>query len=165
MSAVMDKSRTPSRWSRICRLLYHSRLLGPLLATSSRRRVLVVLYAAVLAAFPVAAWSTGGMWSVALVGVLYLIGTLLVAVATSGVLDKPMRYLDERQQHVRRSLFRDPYPTGVALGLAGGMIIALSLDASDPVALGVFMFVFGLLFGLPSMLFAWSLSDPDDEDE
>lgn len=140
-------------------------MFRPFVSSRPGRRGLVIGYLMVLVAFPVAGWLTESVVAVAVLGLLYVVATLMIAVATGGVLDKPIRRLDERQRQVRQSLFTDPYATGAALGLAGGLIIAFSLQAEDALALGVFMFVFGLLFGLPSMLYAWSIPDFDDEDQ
>lgn len=163
MSAVTE--RGSKGWVRMCRALYDNPIFKPLVSNRPGRRVLVVCYATVLVAFPVVAWLTGSALAVAVVALPYLVGTLMIAVATGGVLDKPIRRLDERQRQIRRTLFADPYSTGAALGLAGGLIIAFSLQAEDALVLGIFMFVFGLLFGLPTMLYAWSIQDLDDEDQ
>jgi len=50
--------------------------------------------------------------------------------------NQPLRSLDERQLHLRRSLFREPYATGASLGLAGGlpsMVLAwrMPVDLTD----------------------------------
>lgn len=154
-----------SWWGRVCRTLYANPLFKPFLSSTRGRRGLVIGYVMILVAFPLASWLTGSVIAVAVIALPYVIATLMIAVATGGVLDKPMRRLDERQRQVRQTIFADPYATGAALGLAGGLVIAFSLQAEDALALGVFMFVFGMLFGLPSMLYAWSIQDVDDEDQ
>lgn len=140
-------------------------MFKPLLSSRRGRRGVVIGYAMVLFAFPLVSWLTGSVVAVAVLALPYVVVTLMIAVATGGVLDKPIRRLDERQRQARQTLFPDPYATGAALGLAGGLIIAFSLQAEDAVAMGVFMFVFGMLFGLPSMLYAWTIPDFDDEDQ
>lgn len=154
-----------SRLTRMCRGLYHNRLVAPFVDSRPRRRALVVAYGLSLAAFPLAGLLIGQMWAIAIVGLVYFVGSLMLAVATNGVADKPMRFLDERQRHMRRTLFGDPYVVGVSIGLVGGLLVGLALDASVPVSLGVFMAIFGAAFGLPSMIYAWSLPDLDDEDQ
>lgn len=154
-----------SRWRRVCRILFNNPLFKPMVSSRKRRRRLAVGYGLILIAFPLVAWLTGSLLAVAVVSLLYLLGTLMIAVATGGILDKPIRILDERQRQARWSLFGDPYATGASLGVAGGLIIAFSLQAEDALALGIFMFVFGFLFGLPAMLYTWSIPDADDEDE
>lgn len=167
MSAVTERrSETKSAlWSRLCGFFFRSRLLKPFVSTRKGRRSVVVGNGLILLGFTLAAWLTGSVGAVAALVPLFLVGTLAIAVATGGVLDKPMRYLDERQQLARRSQFGDPYSTGAALGLAGGLLIAFSLQGEDALTLGVFMSVFGAVFGLPSMVYAWSIPDVDDEDE
>ena len=167
MSAVTEGRRATKSalWRRLCGFFFRSRLLKPLVSTQRGRRNVVLGNALILSSFTLGAWLTGSVGAVVALVPLYLLATLAMAVATSGVLDKPIRYLDERQRQARRSLFSDPYSTGAALGLAGGLLIAFSLRAEDPLTLGVFMTVFGALFGLPSMIYSWSIPDVDDEDE
>lgn len=163
--SIVTETRSVTRWGRLCGFFYRSRILKPLVATRRGRRNLVIANAVVLLTFTLATWSTGSVWGVIVLIPIYFAVTLTIGVATGGVLDKPMRSLDERQRQARRSLFSDPYATGAALGLVGGLVIAFSLQAEDALALGVFMTVFGALFGLPSMLMAWSTPEVDDEDE
>ena len=167
MRAVTEGRRDTKSalWSRLCGFFFRSKLLRPLVSTRTGRRSVVVGNGLTLLGFTLGAWLTGSAGAVAALVAPYLVFTLAIAVATGGVLDKPIRYLDERQRQARRSLFGDPYATGAALGLAGGLLIAFSLQAEDALALGVFMSVFGAVFGLPSMVYAWSIPDVDDEDE
>jgi hypothetical protein len=94
----------------------------------------------------------------------YAAGSVLLAAATGGVLDRPMGSLDERQRHLRRTLFREPYQTGAALGLVGGLVVAVALRAGEGVMLGLLLLVVGVVFGLPSMVLAWRLPDGIDDD-
>lgn len=166
MSALLNRRAVSGgRLARMCRRLYDNRLLKPFVGSRRRRRALVVAYALALVAFPLAGLLVEQLWAIAIVGLFYAVGTLMLAVATGGFADKPMGFLDERQRHIRRTLFGDPYLVGVSIGLASGLIVGLTLDASEAVSLGVFMSVFGAAFGLPSMIYAWSMPDHEDEDE
>ena len=60
----------------------------------------------------------------ALLFIPYAVVTVLLAIATQGLLNRPLGSLDEQQVHVRRSLFREPYGAGVGLGLVGGLVVS-----------------------------------------
>src|SRR5262252_1484092 len=138
-----------SWWSAACRVVHASRVMTPFRSRAGRRR-LVGLFLLVLAAFPILGWLTDQAWVVALNLVPYAIGSVLLGVATQGMLDRPVRSLDERQVHLRRGLFREPYHTGAVLGLAGGLVVAAAARLGDAPRLGLFLLVVGFVFGLPS---------------
>jgi len=151
-------------WARTCRRLHDSRMMAPFQSRTGRHR-LVGLYLITLAALPVMGWLTGQLWVVLLLLIPYATGSLLLGIATQGLLDRPLRSLDERQVHLRRSLFRDPYTTGATLGLVGGLVVAVATLADDTLLLGLLVAVLGLLYGAPSMVLAWRMPAnlPDDE--
>jgi hypothetical protein len=151
-------------WTGTCRTLCDSRIMAPFRSRAGRHR-LVGLYLTVLAALPVAGWLTGHTWVVALVLIPYAAGSVLLAVTTQGLLDRPLRSLDERQLHLRRSLFREPYPTGASLGLVGGLVVAVATRADDALMMGLVLLVFGLVYGLPSMVLAWRMPAALTDDE
>jgi hypothetical protein len=151
-------------WTGACRLLRDSRMMAPFRSRAGRQR-LVGLYLLVLAAPPVVGWLAGQLWVVLLLLLPYAVGSLLLAVATQGLLDRPLRSLDERQLHLRRSLFREPYVTGASLGLAGGLVVAVATQADDALMMGLLLAVFGLVFGTPSMVLAWRIPVDLADDE
>ncbi len=163
-SVIGDQGAKRSVWGKVCKFIFSNPVTSPLVSSQARRRVLVFGFVLVLIAFPLAGWLSGSLWAVALVGLLYAAGSLLMAAATQGMLDRPLRALDERQRHVRRSLFREPYMTGAALGIAGGLVIALALQADDALSMGLLLAVFGFVFGLPAMVLAWNLADDVDDE-
>jgi hypothetical protein len=151
-------------WTTICRGLHHSWIMAPFRSRAGRRR-LVGLYLLVLAAFPVLGWITGQDWVVSLLLLPYAAGSLLLGVTTQGLLDRPFKHLDERQQHLRRSLFREPYVTGATIGIAGGILVAVATQAEFGLMIGILFAVFGFIFGLPSMVLAWRMpADPTDDE-
>src|SRR4051812_8776933 len=107
-STMATEARThhKARWTQVCRMLGNSRMMAPFRSRAGRHR-LVGLYLLVLAALPVVGWLAGQLWMVLLLLIPYVIGSLLLAVATQGMLDRPLRSLDERQLHLRRSVFRE----------------------------------------------------------
>jgi hypothetical protein len=145
-------------------MLHDSRVMAPFRSRAGRRRA-VGLYLLVLAAVPVVGWLAGQLWVVLLLLIPYAVGSLLLAVATQGLLDRPLRSLDERQLDLRRSLFREPYATGASLGLAGGLVVAVATLAEPALAMGLLVAVFGLVFGLPSMVLAWRMPADLADDE
>jgi hypothetical protein len=151
-------------WTGACRVLHDSRMMGPFRSRAGRRR-LAGLYLLLLAAVPLVGWLAGRLWVVLLLLIPYAVGSLLLAVATQGLLDRPLRSLDERQLDLRRSLFREPYATGASLGLAGGLVVAVATLAEPALAMGLLVAVFGLVFGLPSMVLAWRMPADLADDE
>jgi hypothetical protein len=137
--------------------------LEPLRARRGRRQ-LVVAYVVVLLSGPAVGWVTASMGPVLPLAILYLVGAVLLGVATGGVLDRPIRSLDERQQQVRLTLVPDPYVTGATLGLLGGLLVALAVTAGDGPMLGLLLLAGGGLYGLPAMLLAWKLPDRVDDE-
>ncbi len=139
---------------------------APLRVSQRARRALVAVYAAVLAAFPLLGIWTGEMAFVLIMFAPFVAASLLLAGSTHGLLDRPQHALDERQLNVRRTIFREPYLTGVAVGLAGGVAVTMATRASDPVMMGWMLLVASAPYGLPSMLLAWRMpDDPDDDGE
>jgi hypothetical protein len=151
-------------WTGTCRMLRDSPIMAPFRLRAGRHR-LVGLYLTMLAALPVVGWLTGPLWVAPLLLIPYAVGSLLLAVTTQGLMDRPLRSLDERQLHLRRSLFREPYATGASLGLAGGIVVALATRADDALMMGLLLAVFGLVYGLPSMVLAWRMPADLTEDE
>jgi hypothetical protein len=143
-------------WTGTCRKLHESRIMAPFRSRAGRHR-LVGLYVTVLAALPVVGWLIGQLWVVPLLLIPYAVGSLLLAVTTQGLLNRPLKSLDERQLHQRRSLFREPYATGASLGLVGGLVLAVATRADDALMMGLLLTVFGLVYGLPSMVLAWRM--------
>jgi hypothetical protein len=151
-------------WTGACRVLRDSRMMAPFRSHAGRRR-LVGLYLMVLAALPVVGWITGQLWVVLLLLIPYAVGSLLLGVTTQGLLDRPLRSLDERQLHLRRSLFREPYATGAGFGLVGGLLVAVATRAEPALMMGLVVAVFGLIYGLPSMVLAWRMPVDLNDDE
>jgi hypothetical protein len=151
-------------WTRACRRLHDSRITAPFRSRTGRQR-LVGLYLVVLAALPVMGWLTGQLWAVLLLLVPYAIGSLLLGIATQGLLDRPLRSLDERQVYLRRSLFREPYTTGASLGLVGGLVVAVATLADEALMMGLVVTVLGLVYGVPSMALAWRMPENPAGDE
>jgi hypothetical protein len=151
-------------WARACRRLHDSRMMAPFRSRAGRHR-LVGLYLTVLAALPVMGWLTGQLWVVLLLLIPYAIGSLLLGIATQGLLDRSLRSLDERQVHVRRTLFREPYATGASLGLVGGLVVAVATMAEEALAMGLVVAVLGLLYGVPPMVLAWRMPANPADDE
>jgi hypothetical protein len=151
-------------WTGTCRVLHDSRMMAPFRSRAGRHR-LVGLYLLVLAALPVVGWLAGQLWVALLLLIPYAVGSLLLAVATRGLLDRPLRSLDERQLHLRRSQFREPYTTGATLGLAGGLVVAVATLADDALTMGLLLAVFGLVYGIPSMVLAWRMPADLADDE
>lgn len=151
-------------WWTGCRVLRDSRMMAPFRSRAGRHR-LVGLYLLVLAAPPAVGWLAGQLWAVLLLLIPYAVGSLLLAVTTQGLLDRPLRSLDERQLHLRRSLFREPYVTGATLGLAGGLVVAGATLADDALMMGLLLAVFGLVYGMPSMVLAWRMPADLADDE
>jgi hypothetical protein len=151
-------------WTGACRMLRESRMMAPFRSRTGRHR-LVGLYLLVLAALPVVGWLAGQLWMVLLLLIPYAVGSLLLAVTTQGLLDRPLRSLDERQLVLRRSLFREPYVTGASLGLAGGLVVAVATLTELALMMGLLVAVFGLVYGLPSMVLAWRMPADLADDE
>ena len=151
-------------WTGACRMLRESRMMTPFRSRAGRQRV-VGLYLLALAAPLVVGWLTGQLWVVLLLLIPYAVGSLLLAVTTQGLLDRPLRSLDERQLHLRRSLFREPYVTGATVGLAGGLAVAVATLADDALTMGLLVAVFGLVYGIPSMVLAWRMPADLADDE
>lgn len=149
--------------ARACRTVHESPLMAPFQSRTGRHR-LVGLFLVVLAAFPVLGWVTDRSWLVALAMIPFAALSVLLAVATQGMLDKPLSSLDERQAMLRQNLFREPYITGVSLGLAGGLIVAVAARLNEATMLGLVLVVLGFVFILPSMVLAWRLPDDVDDD-
>lgn len=153
----------PSRWKAACRWLVASEAFAPL-RMRLPRRLLALAFLAVLAAFPLVGWATGAMWPVLLLMAPYLALAVLLAAATQGILDRPFARLDEREASQRRSLFREPYITGASLGMVSGLLMAAAFSAEDALLMGAVLALMGFLYGLPSVVLAWTLPD-DDPDE
>jgi hypothetical protein len=161
---MMEQSTHRKGWAGACRTLHDSRMMAPFRSRAGRQR-LVGLYLLVLAALPVVGWLAGQLWVVALLLIPYAAGSLLLAIATQGLLDRPLTSLDERQLHLRRSLFREPYMTGASLGLVGGLVVAVATLADDALTMGVLIDVFGLLYGMPLIVLAWRMPEDLANDE
>ncbi|MDH3681208.1 MAG: hypothetical protein OEV40_14815 [Acidimicrobiia bacterium] len=131
------------------------------LQNRQRRRGLATAFLALLAAFPLVGWMTGRMWPVLVLLAPYAALSVLLAAATYGIMDRPLRGLDERELEQRRSLFREPYVTGTSLGIVGGLVMAAGLGAEDGLMMGTLLAVVGLLYGLPSLVFTWTLPNDD----
>lgn len=151
-------------WTAACRKLHDSRMMAPFRSRVGRRR-LVGLYFLVLVALPVGGWLTNQLWVTALLFVPYAGVTLLLAIATQGLLNRPLGSLDEQQVHLRRSLFREPYGAGVSLGLVGGLVVAMATLADEALMMGLVVADLGLLFGLPLMVLAWRMPANPTDDE
>jgi hypothetical protein len=151
-------------WTGACRKLHDSWMMAPFRSRAGRHR-LVGLYLMVLVALPVVGWLTSRLWVTALLFIPYAVVTLLLAIATQGLLNRPLGSLDERQVHLRRSLFREPYGAGVGLGLVGGLVVAVATLADEALMMGLVIAVLGLLFGLPLMVLAWRMPANDTDDE
>ncbi len=152
-------------WTRLCRRLYDSWMMAPFRSRAGRHQ-LVGLYLVVLAALPAAGWLTGQLWVVALLMIPYAVGSVLLAIATQGLLDRRLRSLDERQVHLRRSLFREPYTTGASFGLVGGLVeVIATMTDNEGLMMGLIVGVFGLLYGIPSMVLAWRMPADLTDDE
>lgn len=147
----------------LCRALFADARFASLKVRRRRRR-LAVAFTAVLGGFPLVGWLTGELWPVMVWMIPYLAGAVVLSVATQGLLDRPRSALDERQLETRRSIFPEPYFTGAGLGLAGGLLAATATTAPEGVMAGTFMAVVGLVFGLPSIVLAWSLPDEVDDE-
>ncbi|MBO3745227.1 hypothetical protein J5X84_04040 [Streptosporangiaceae bacterium NEAU-GS5] len=161
---TMKVTHQAAWWPGACRKLHDSRMMAPFRSRAGRRR-LVGLYLMVLVALPVAGWLTDQVWVTALLFIPYAVVTLLLAIATEGLLNRPLGSLDERQVNLRRSLFREPYGAGVGLGLAGGLVVAVATLADEALMMGLVIAVLGLLFGLPLMMLAWRMPANPVDDE
>jgi hypothetical protein len=157
-------TRRKTWWTSACRRLCDSPLMAPFRSRAGRHR-LVGLFLIALAALPVAGWLTGQLWVVLLLLIPYGVGSVLLAVTTQGLLDRPLSSLDERELHQRRSILREPYGTGATIGLTGGLLVALATLADDALMMGAFVAVIGLVYGLPSMLLAWRMPADLNDDE
>ncbi len=147
-----------------CGWLFASDAFAPL-RSQRPRRVLAVGFGLVLAAFPLVGWATGREWPVLLLLIPFAAGMLLLAAATQGMLDRPARYLDERELLQRRTLFREPYITGASIGLVGGMVAVGSFGAGGGVMMGALLAIVGFIYGLPMMMLAWKLPDLTHDEE
>lgn len=151
------------RWLNMaCRTLFGERFEA--LRTKSARRRLSVAYVAVAVAFPLAGHLMREMWAVLAVLLAFGAVTVLLGIATRGIFDKPLRYLDERQRHMRLTVIGNPYFVGVAMGLAGGLVVAASFEQPDPVMAGWVLAVNAALFGLPAVIGAWTFPGEVDDD-
>lgn len=151
-----------ARWVAVCRWLYSDPAFE-VFRSRRPRRGLVGALLLVLAAFPVVGWVTDQTWAVMLVLIPFAAASLLVGAATQGLLDHPLGSLDERQVHVRRTIFREPYMTGAALGLAGGLTIAVATRVDEGLGMGLVLVALGVVMGVPSMVLAWTMPDEDDD--
>jgi hypothetical protein len=152
-------------WAAACHMLHGSRVTAPF-RTRTGRRWLVGMYLLDLAAFPILGWLTDQLWLVMVNVIPFVVGALLLAVATQGILDRPERSLDERQIQLRRRIFGEPYFAGLCVGLAGGLIVAAATGIDDePMLAGVVLLVIGFGVCLPSLALAWSLPKEPDNDE
>jgi hypothetical protein len=151
-------------WTGACRRLHDSPVTAPFRSRAGRHR-LVGLYLMVLAALPVVAWLTGQLWVALLMLIPYAVGSLLLGITTQGLLDRPLRSLDERQVYLRRSLFHEPYATGASLGLIGGLVVAVATLADEALMMGLIVAVLGLLYGMPSIVLAWRMPANPTDDE
>ena len=163
-TGTLDQVKKPSAFGAICRRLYSHRMYQPF-RLQRRRRLLVLAMAVIVVAYPLVGL-LGNVWAVIALLVPHAAVVLALGAATQGMLDRPIASLDERQREQRLTLFRDPYVTGVTLGLAGGVSIVAIDDIDDALATGILMAVIALLYTLPTMLLAWRLPDDiDDEAE
>jgi hypothetical protein len=151
-------------WAAACRKLHDSSMMAPFRSRAGRRW-LVGMYLVVLVALPVGGWLTSELWVPAVLLIPYAGMTLLLAIATQGLLNRPLGSLDEQQVHLRRSLFREPYGVGVSLGLVGGLAVAVATMADEALAMGLVVAVLGLLFGLPLIVLAWRMPASPTDDE
>jgi len=151
-----------SGWVAVCRWLYANPAFE-MFRYRRQRRWLVAAFLLVLAAFPIVGWVTDQTRAVMLVLIPYAAASLVLSAATQGMFDRPLTSLDERQLQIRRTIFREPYFTGVALGLAGGLVIAMATRVDDGLGMGLVLVALGAVFGLPSMVLAWTVPDEDDD--
>lgn len=154
----------PSMWRRVCATVFSHPSLRRL-RTRRARRWLVGGVVLALIAMPLAGWLSGELWPV--LGLMLPWALLSVALAASleGLFDRPLSKLDERQRHLRQTVFREPYMFGATLGLAGGLMVAVALTLSEGLSLGVMLAVVGTITLLPSMAVAWRLPDEVDHGE
>ena len=131
--------------------------------TRRGRRRLVIAYLFAIVALPIIGSLSGRVWVVFVAMVPYAVGSVLLAVSIRGLFDHPMLSLDERQRHLRQTVFSNPYYAGATAGLAAGMIVWAAAGLDDASGVGWVVGAFGLLFGLPSMAVALRL--PDEEDD
>lgn len=150
--------------TRMCRTVFGHGRFAPL-RTRSGRRWLSIAYLAVTFAFPLVGYAVGEVWAVLAVLLAFAVTSILMTGATGAMFDKPLSRLDERERHVRQTVFANPYFVGGAVGLAGGLIVAWALNQPEPVTAGWFLGVNAFVFGLPSVVVCWTLPDEvDDED-
>lgn len=163
----MTTSKTSSRpvkgFLSLCRRFYENPRFEVLRTTRNRRRI-VALYVLSLAALPATAWATGQFWAVMVSFALWQFAVLALGLATRGLTEKPMKYLDERERHARQSMFREPYWVGAIAGLGGGLVMADSFNASEAMSTALFFLVFGVLWGLPNTAMALRLPEEESDD-
>lgn len=156
-------SQTAKGFLSLCRRFYENPRFEVLRTTRNRRRI-VALYALSLAALPATAWATGQFWAVMVSFALWQIAVLALGLATRGLTEKPVKYLDERERHARQSVFKEPYWVGAIAGLVGGLAVAVSSNVSEAMSAALLLLVFGVLWGLPNTAIALQLPEEEPDD-
>lgn len=158
---VVAPRRSPL--ARTCRAIAHHPAFEPL-RVQRNRRLLVVAHVTVLVAMPLVGWLTGRLWVVLILFVPFAAGGILLGGATRGLLDRPVASLDERERHIRLTIFPEPYSVGATFGLVAGMVTITAFDRSDPVMMGMLVPTVSGLFLIPVMVLAWRMPDELDEE-
>lgn len=163
MTANKTSSHPIEAFFGLCRRFYDNPRFGALRTTKNRRRI-VALYVLSLAALPLAAWATDQVWAVMASYTLWVIAVFALGLATRGLTEKPMKYLDERERHARQSVFREPYWVGATAGLGGGLAMSASFNTSEAMSAALLLLVFGVLWGLPNTAMALRLPEEEPDD-
>lgn len=147
-----------------CRVLFGHPLVR-WFNSRGRRRVLVAGYVLLLALFPTVTSMTNQLWPALVLLLPTVIASLLLGGVTDGLFDRPLSALDERQRHLRHTVFTNPYLTGASLGIAAGLLLAVALGSDRPATTGWSVAMLMLVFTLPTIVLAWKLPAEVDDGE
>lgn len=128
--------------------------------TVARRRVLVLALVAALGLAPAVGWLTGSWVAVAVMWAAILLLAVQVSASTRWRFDRATRTLDERERHERNAVFKQPYFTGLAVGIVGTAVVTVLLeDPAEPASLATAVAVWMAMFLVPTVVLAWTLPD------
>lgn len=130
-----------------------------------RRRGLVGGYVLLLALFPTVTSMTDQLWPAMVLLLPVVIASFLLGGVTDGLFDRPLSTLDERQRHLRHTVFANPYFTGASVGIAAGLVVAAALGSDQSANTGWSVAMLMLVFILPTIVLAWKLPAEVDDGE
>ncbi len=134
--------------------------------TRRYRRSVALSYVGTLGALMLLTGLVDNYWLAAPLVLLYMVTTFFLYRSVHGITETSTRELDERQVELRNGAYRNAYWAGVMIAFIGGIFVSRIVDWDTAFELGLFVAVWGMLSGLPTLLLAWTQpSDFVDEEE